>query len=1233
MKHFFTVTTGSFARTSLSRLLAGLGLLAAVGSSPVGATPGRALPKLLGPAPAARPSQPLAPGGRAGWGSKVLTPGGSLRTAAANDGAVTSLYTLAQLPATYGQHAVRAIVTNAGTTTLTSLPVTLTVSGALTFADVQTVATLAPGATTLVTFAAYTAPATAGTATVAVSVPADDNTANNTLSQSQAITNGVFGYAPAGTATNTGASLGGAGDTRPVVRAVRFRSSRLAQVTGLNNYVVNSPYNTGKVIYGVVMNATGTVLARTPDYTIQSADLNTYKRLTFTTPPTVSGDFFLGIGGDLSAFPTAYAPENPVRPSSFYSQQHLPDGGPLPEAVANPSALAGTTGLQLIEALVAAPAACASPGNLLAGSITGTTAQLSFEAAPGTTGFVVTYQVQGSSAVTTVNATSSPVTLTGLTPGTTYLATVAAQCGTASAVPPARLLFGTVPPNDLCANATALSCGQTVTSSTFGSTNAGDPTGTVGGVTIFPASGGVFFRFTGTGTAITLSMCASAAEYDAELFVLRGTCGSYTLLAANDDGCNSAGSALSTLTFNSTYGQDYLAFVSGYSGDRGTFNLTMTCAPLTNLVVSSGRTASGAYNNVTITGPATGGAGTLTLAGPLQVIGALTVQDGGTLNTGCQALTGPGSFALTAGGTLGICDAAGIATSGASGAVQVAGTRSFSSDASYVYNGTAAQTTGSGLPAQVRSLSTTNANAVTLAASLSVARVLTVGGAGNLELNGQPLTLLSGSTGTALVVNSGTGIVSGSTATVQRYLDPSVNAGLGYRHYSAPVSGSTVADLTTAGFSPEISQASVYNASATPGTTTPFPTVFGYDQSRLAVVSSNYAAFDKGFFVPASPSTPLAVGQGYAVNLSAAQLVDFVGTLTTGTQTMSLARNTDATAADAGWQLAGNPYPAPLDFSQVAAADRPGLEASMYVFESSSQYAGAYRAYVNGVGGNPLIGTGQGFWVRVGAGQSSGALTFRNAQRLTSYADQVAVRRTAADARPLVQLELRGAGPADVLYAYAETGATENFDAQYDARKLPNTTGLNLASVARSGENLAIEGRAAFTTGTVLPLAVGVPAAGTYTLAAAALHNLPSGLVPYLTDAQTGQTIALANGASYAFSVTASQATAQLLGRFSLRFSSPAALATSPGLAAAQVSVYPNPAHGHFTVAVPGVADARLVQAELLNLLGQVVRRQTAALPATGTQLMIETANLAAGVYMLRLQAGATALTQRIVLR
>ena len=77
--------------------------------------------------------------------------------------------------------------------------------------------------------------------------------------------------------------------------------------------------------------------------------------------------------------------------------------------------------------------------------------------------------------------------------------------------------------------------------------------------------------------------------------------------------------------------------------------------------------------------------------------------------------------------------------------------------------------------------------------------------------------------------------------------------------------------------------------------------------------------------------------------------------------------------------------------------------------------------------------------------------------------------------------------------------------------------------------------------------------------------------------------------------------------------------------AAAAVAVYPNPARNGCTVQLPdGLAPTR---AELLNALGQVVRRPAVA----GPRFPFETAGLAPGVYSLRLHTGAGTVAQRVV--
>jgi len=529
------------------------------------------------------------------------------------------------------------------------------------------------------------------------------------------------------------------------------------------------------------------------------------------------------------------------------------------------------------------------------------------------------------------------------------------------------------------------------------------------------------------------------------------------------------------------------------------------------------------------------------------------------------------------------------------------------------FSGSGAQSIGGSSTTRFWNLGVGSAGA-SLGSPVSVQRLLTL--AGNLTTSAQPFTLESTPTLTAMVVNSGGSVV--GTATVQRAITPGVNAGPGYRHYSAPVNGSTVADLATAGFTPVVNPA--YNNSATPNLVTPFPTVFGYDQSRLSTATNNLGAFDKGWFSPSALTDPLAVGRGYTVNIPASQTVDFTGTLTNGDVALSLARNSGSTAADAGWQLVGNPYPSPLDWSAVAPADRPNLDASMYVFESSSQYAGTYRSYVNGVG-DPIVSLGQGFFVRVSTGQTSGSLTFRNAQRSTTFT-AATFRRGQADTRPQLQLDLQGAGLSDKLYVYAESGATAGADAEFDAVKLPNTHGLNLSATAATGESLAIQGLPALSTATVVPLSVQVPQAGRYTFTAPALANWPATTQVVLVDNLTGTRTALAAGTSYAFSLAGTTAP----GRFWLNLTPAATPLASTQALEAQVLAYPNPAHSQLTVLRP--AGAQVASVELLNSLGQRVRHL--ALPTAETP--VDLRGLASGVYTLRLTLDGMPVSKRIVI-
>lgn len=100
---------------------------------------------------------------------------------------------------------------------------------------------------------------------------------------------------------------------------------------------------------------------------------------------------------------------------------------------------------------------------------------------------------------------------------------------------------------------------------------------------------------------------------------------------------------------------------------------------------SEGFLPPGLYDNITANSPAV-----VTLGGNVNVDNSFTVNSGASLSDGgTGVITGPGGFTLNASATMSINNALGITTSGATGVVQVTGTRTYSPLASFNFLGSA----------------------------------------------------------------------------------------------------------------------------------------------------------------------------------------------------------------------------------------------------------------------------------------------------------------------------------------------------------------------------------------------------------------------------------------------------------------------------------------------------------------------------------------------------------------
>ncbi|MDO7848672.1 T9SS type A sorting domain-containing protein [Hymenobacter sp. M29] len=350
-----------------------------------------------------------------------------------NDLSVDAVQTLTQLPIPQGApHWVRAVVTNHGLSPQLPITVTLTITGANPFSATQTIAALAGGGTTTVNFPGFT-PTAAGTNTVAVSIPADGNTTNNSRTVTQVVNADTYSYADAGAAQS---SRGFAPPTATApqnnVFIGRFLNTAPLSVSHVRAYLVSGGGTTettvGKTVYGVVMEpASGRVLARSADHVVTASELNSYVSLPLSSQVSLpAGAVFVGLvqtyktGPVVHYYPLGTQPDGPGRTGAFYAGS------------ATTPALFSDTGLSsrvryMLEAVTVPASLCPQPAAATTVfskiSPTGFTATLA-----GAAGLTLSYSTGGGPSATVTSA-SSALAVNGLSPATLYDIELRNVCG------------------------------------------------------------------------------------------------------------------------------------------------------------------------------------------------------------------------------------------------------------------------------------------------------------------------------------------------------------------------------------------------------------------------------------------------------------------------------------------------------------------------------------------------------------------------------------------------------------------------------------------------------------------------------------------------------------------------------------------------------------------------------------------------------------------------------------
>ncbi|MGH2666678.1 T9SS type A sorting domain-containing protein [Flavobacterium sp.] len=188
------------------------------------------------------------------------------------------------------------------------------------------------------------------------------------------------------------------------------------------------------------------------------------------------------------------------------------------------------------------------------------------------------------------DGTGTGVTVTALTSGTTYYAKVYEylRCGSGPYDFYYNVSTGTniltvtpasVPVNDNFVNAIAITCGNNYSGNTsYATIDEANATLQFG---VDLDSPNVWYKFTGSGAAqtVTLNLCGS--NYDSSVLVLTGVSGALTAIAGNDDdatGCAPNGTR-SKVNFTSDGTTTYYIAIEGYNvGSVGTYTMDVTCA-------------------------------------------------------------------------------------------------------------------------------------------------------------------------------------------------------------------------------------------------------------------------------------------------------------------------------------------------------------------------------------------------------------------------------------------------------------------------------------------------------------------------------------------------------------------------------------------------------------------------------------------------------------------------------
>jgi hypothetical protein len=265
-----------------------------------------------------------------------LRPVTRLAYAAPSMGIVREVYTLGNLlvPGAL-PHVISARIVNRGEVALIDMPVTLNVTGFHTFTNVQTIS-LGVNDSVLVKFTplnstSVTDPPANSINQVSVSIPAYDNSAYIEKSVIQSVSGTTLSYADKEDLID---NLGVGFQNDAGLLLTRYRVSSPTSINTVTVAISSDTENIGQIVYGVLLDADGTILSQSDNYVLTADDLGYPHTFTLNKQTTFTNqDFYVGLAQTASAveyYPLAVQQEGSLTRADAYYSGPL-EGGTLKE--------------------------------------------------------------------------------------------------------------------------------------------------------------------------------------------------------------------------------------------------------------------------------------------------------------------------------------------------------------------------------------------------------------------------------------------------------------------------------------------------------------------------------------------------------------------------------------------------------------------------------------------------------------------------------------------------------------------------------------------------------------------------------------------------------------------------------------------------------------------------------------------------------------------------------------